>query len=114
MPLLARIRATPLAELGISAITAAELYYGAARSARRDSLTATTVLLESLQTFPFDSDAARAYGLLNAELRSQGRGIGELDTLIASHALALGATLITNNVREFKRVPGLLVEDWTH
>ena len=60
----------------------------------------------------FDAFAAEAYGSLRAELESKGPPIGPLDTLIASHALSIGVTLITNNEREFRRVPGLNVENW--
>jgi tRNA(fMet)-specific endonuclease VapC len=62
--------------------------------------------------WPFDGDAASAYGPLRASLESQGMPIGPIDMLIAAHALSLGATLVTNNEREFRRVPGLLVENW--
>ena len=61
---------------------------------------------------PFDGVAAETYGRLRSELESAGTPIGPLDTLIASHALSIGVTLITNNEREFRRVPGLNVENW--
>ncbi len=61
---------------------------------------------------PFDEQAAERYGELRSILEKKGTPIGPLDTLIAAHALSLGWALATHNVREFRRVPGLRVEDW--
>ena len=69
--------------------------------------------LSPLEVLPFDEDAAESYGEIRAALEKSGKPIGPLDTLIAGHALSLGATLITNNVREFQRVKGLKLESWT-
>jgi tRNA(fMet)-specific endonuclease VapC len=66
-----------------------------------------------LEILPFDSFAASVYGTTRAALEQAGTPIGPLDTLIAAHALALKAILVTNNQREFKRVPNLHVENWT-
>lgn len=68
--------------------------------------------LAPLDILPFDEGAMRRYGPLRSELERQGRPIGALDMLIAAHALALGCTLVTNNTREFERVPGLRLENW--
>jgi len=65
-----------------------------------------------LEVCPFEHDAASAYGAVRAHLERAGTPIGPLDTLIAAHALALDVTLVTNNEREFARVPGLSVENW--
>ena len=62
---------------------------------------------------PYDKDCAVQYGAVRAFLESTGKSIGPLDTLIAAHALSVPATLVTNNEREFRRVPGLVVENWT-
>ena len=68
--------------------------------------------LSPLNVLDYDQAAARKYGELRAYLDKQGTPIGPLDQQIAAHALALGLTLVTNNVREFERVPGLTVENW--
>ena len=100
-------------EVVLSAITLAELRFGIAASERRDLNRAKLELfLAWLETAPFDQRAATAYGPLRADLESRGKPIGPLDMLIAAHALALSATLVTNNVREFKRVAGLKLENW--
>lgn len=65
-----------------------------------------------LEIAEFDSGAAISYGQIRAQLESLGTPIGSLDTLIAGHVVSLGATLVTNNEREFSRVPGLVVENW--
>lgn len=99
--------------LCLSSISLAELLFGAAKSQfRTKSLAAIGAIAETLEVLPFDDAAARAYGPLRAELERQGRPIGALDTLIAAHALALDATLVTHNTAEFQRVPGLRLEDW--
>jgi len=66
-----------------------------------------------LEVLAFGPEAAAAYGRIRAALERVGKPIGPLDTLIAAHAVSLGVTLVTNNVREFERVPNLDVEDWT-
>jgi tRNA(fMet)-specific endonuclease VapC len=65
-----------------------------------------------LEIVAFGPEAAAAYGRIRATLERAGTPIGPLDTLIAAHALSLGVTLVTNNTREFERVPGLRAEDW--
>ena len=100
-------------QLCISAVTAGELYTGAIKSNRAANLTDVESFLSIITTLDFDSNAARVYGFLRAALERSGRLIGPLDLLIAAQAAALGATLVTNNVREFVRVPGLKIEDWT-
>jgi len=69
--------------------------------------------LDAMTILPLDSDVARTYGRLRAELEKEGRPIGPLDTMIAAHAVCVGATLVTDDVREFRRVRGLRVVDWT-
>ncbi len=100
-------------DVAISMISMAELMFGAEKSgsparARR----AVEKIAEVLRVLPLDEGAARVYGKLRAQLEKRGTPIGALDTLIAAHALSLRATLVTNNTREFARVPGLQVENW--
>jgi len=97
-------------DVAISAITAAELLYGAVLKASEQR--AVERALASIAIAPFDLRAARVYGEVRSALRRRGTPIGPLDTLIAAHAIALGIPLVTNNVREFARVPGLRVENW--
>jgi tRNA(fMet)-specific endonuclease VapC len=109
-----RLRSVRPDQTCISAVTHAELRFGAARSAARsryDALIDTFVARVSI--LPFDAQAGVKYAEVRAALEAAGSPIGDLDTLIASHALACGCVLVTNNVREFARVPGLVVEDWT-
>lgn len=99
--------------LRVSAITVAELRFGIAKSKQpKRSAQNVELLLAKVRTLPFDDAAARKYGELRESLERKGVPIGPLDTLIASHALASSCTLATNNTREFRRAPGLHVEDW--
>ena len=100
------------AGLGISSVTAAELFYGVARTGWQRNLDALRRFLATLEVAPFDALAAEVCGSMRAWLASQGTPIGPYDTLIAAHAHALGVTLVSNNTREFERVPGLKVENW--
>lgn len=101
-------------EVGLSAITVAELRYGAAKSrSRTRNSTALDLFLLTLEIAEFDDAAAAAYGEIRSFLEKRGVPLGPLDMLIAAHALSLGTDLITNNIREFKRVPGLKVLKWS-
>jgi tRNA(fMet)-specific endonuclease VapC len=100
------------AGLGISSVTAAELFFGVARTGSQRNLTALHRFLDTLEIAAFDAGAAQVCGSLRAWLVAQGTPIGPYDTLIAAHAQALGVTLVSNNTREFERVPGLRVENW--
>lgn len=101
------------ARICISSITSAELCYGVAHSARR---AANAQELEAfrldLDILPFDRDAAAHYGEIRHALARHGQPIGANDLLIAAHARSAKATLVTNNAREFERVPKLRVENW--
>jgi len=100
-------------EAGISTITLAELYYGAAKSKRPTATQAEVRLLcAPLAIAPFDAAAATVAGELRAQLERRGTPIGPNDVLIAGHALSLSAIVLTANVREFSRVTGLIVENW--
>lgn len=99
-------------EVGVSSITGAELAFGVAKSGSARNRQALEKFLAPLELLPFDADAMHAYGPLRAELQRRGQPIGALDMLIAAHALALGAKLVTNNLDEFRRVPGLECDNW--
>lgn len=100
-------------QLVMSAITYGELSYGAARSADRSrALAQLDSLVQAIPVEPLGPDVSRGYGSIRAALEKQGRVIGNNDLWIAAHALALDLTLATTNEREFRRVPGLSVENW--
>jgi tRNA(fMet)-specific endonuclease VapC len=101
-----------LGDIGVSSVVAAELAYGVAKSRSVRNRAALEMFLSPFEIMPFDEQAVWAYGDLRADLERQGKSIGSLDTMIAAHALSLGATLVTNNLREFERVPGLQLENW--
>lgn len=108
-----RFRATK--SLCISAVTFAELCYGIENGPsdlRRQRWAQLHAFCRLLLVEPLDTDAARHYGRLRAWLRRQGRPIGNNDLFIAAHALSLNAVLVTNNEREFSRIPDLSVENW--
>jgi tRNA(fMet)-specific endonuclease VapC len=100
------------AGLGISSVTAAELHFGVARTRSKHNADALRRFLAALEIAPFDTAAAEVCGTMRAWLASQGTPIGPYDVQIAAHAHALGVTLVTNNTREFERVPGLTLENW--
>ena len=111
--ILSRVRDYDIGEVGISSITYAELRIGVENSARvEENLDRLERFLLPLEIVPFDTEAARHYGRIRSELKRLGCPIGSNDLLIAAHALALDATLVTNNVREFSRIGGLRVEQW--
>lgn len=98
--------------LGISSVTAAELFYGVARTGSPRNLEALRRFLAPLEIAAFDATAAEVCGSLRAWLAAQGTPIGPYDTQIAAHAHAIGVTLVSNNLREFARVPGLRLQNW--
>ncbi|MDL2268734.1 type II toxin-antitoxin system VapC family toxin [Desulfosarcina sp. OttesenSCG-928-A07] len=100
-------------DIAISVITVSELQYGVEKSAsRKKNAAALEAFLLPLDIVPFDRDAAFAYGRIRAELEKQGQPIGGMDMLIAAHAIALNAVLVTHNLREFQRIPDLVCETW--
>jgi tRNA(fMet)-specific endonuclease VapC len=100
-------------QLRMSAITLAELRFGVAKSVQPKRASSNLrALLSKVTAVAFDTDATERYAQLRALLERRRSPIGALDTLIAAHALSLGFTLATHNIAEFRRVPGLKVEDW--
>ena len=98
--------------IAVSIIVAAELRYGAARRRSARLTRQLETVLAALVTLPLAPPADAHYATIRSELEHVGRTIGHNDLLIAAHARALDLTLVTRNVREFERVPGLVVEDW--
>jgi tRNA(fMet)-specific endonuclease VapC len=109
---LERFRQHRMGEIGLCSVVAAELAYGVAKSGSARNRQALEMFLAPLIILPFDEAALWAYGDLRAELERKGTPIGALDTMIAAHALSQQSTLVTNNTREFARVPGLALENW--
>jgi len=105
------LRTIPTDEQCTTAITVAELYWGACRSPARERhlRKIEEVLLPALQVLSFDAKAARQFGELKAQLESQGTPLADADLQIASIALAEGHELVTGNLRHFSRIPGLRI-----
>jgi tRNA(fMet)-specific endonuclease VapC len=108
----AHIRECNPSDLRISAITLAELRYGAARKGSRKLRGLIDTFSAAIEVMPFDELAAAEFGRIGSMLAERGTPIGEFDVLIAAHSVSLRCTLVTNNVRHFSRVPGLSVENW--
>ena len=107
-----RIKKQRPSELCLSAITLAELRFGADRKGSRKLHGLIEVLAAAIEVAPFDERAAAEFGRVGSVLAERGTPIGELDGLIAAHAVALRCTLVTNNTRHVSKVPGLSLENW--
>lgn len=108
-----RLSVLDAADWCISAITRSELRYGLALKPEALRLARLVEgFLQLATTAPWDEAAAEVHGRLRATLRQRGAPIGDFDEMIAAHALSLGAVLVTDNVRHFAQVPGLVVENW--
>jgi tRNA(fMet)-specific endonuclease VapC len=111
--LIERVKTFTPRDLKVSVITLFELEYGIQRSDRRDTLRRVVrAFLENVELLDWTEPAAREAGAVRAELAATGSPIGAYDLQIAGHARSLGATLVTNNLREFCRVSGLHLADW--
>lgn len=101
-------------EVCISSVTYAELVHGVEKSqAIEKNRLALTLLLANIEILDFNSCAAEEYGKIRAYLEKCGTPIGPLDMMIAGHAKSLGYTVVTNNTKEFNRIKGLKLENWT-
>lgn len=101
-------------EFCISVITFAELLHGVYKSVNKEkNFKSLMQFLSGVETLQFNAKAADEYGKICAYLEKQGKVIGNMDTLIAAHALSQNLTIVTNNVREFERVPNLKIENWS-
>ncbi len=102
-----------IGQMCISSITFGELVYGAEKSTQTGrNLADIEAMAARLEIMPFDTLAATHFGQLRAELAKSGKQIGPYDQMIAGHARSLGLILVTNNTKEFKRVPGLRIDNW--
>ena len=109
---LARFRQYRMGDIGLCSVVAAELAFGVAKSESARNRQALQMFLAPLTIMPFDAAAVWIYGDLRADLERRGTPIGSLDTMIAAHALSQQALLVTNNTREFAKVPGLQLDNW--
>jgi tRNA(fMet)-specific endonuclease VapC len=110
-----RLAKIPVSDVCISVITKAELLYGVEVSPeRRQDEAALAAFLYYVEILDFHDEASPHYAKIRADLKARGSMIGANDLFIAAHALSLGLTLITNNTREFKRVRGLSIDNWTN
>lgn len=108
-----KLSAIPIGQIGLSSCVLAELWYGIEQSARpTENKAALDDFLDYVEVLDWPAEAAPVYGQLRAALKRQGTPIGAMDLMIAAHALALDAMLVTDNLREFQRVPELRVENW--
>jgi tRNA(fMet)-specific endonuclease VapC len=108
-----RLLKVPMAKIAVSAVTEAELRFGAARRPEAVRLqVAVEEFLLRVDRLPWDSEAAQHYARVRAGLEREGRPFGNLDLMIAAHALALEAVLVSSD-RAFQRVRGLKIEDWS-
>jgi len=100
-------------QMCVSTVTLGELIYGAEKSAQPEkNIEVIESMMARLDVLSFDSQNTSHFGHLRAELANIGKPIGPYDTMIAGHARSRGLILVTNNTKEFKRVPGLRIENW--
>lgn len=110
----AKLRELTIGSVGISSITLAELHYGIEKSLFPDkNREALEKFLTPIEIIDFGFDASNEYGKIRAELERKGTPIGPFDMLIAAHAKCLNVILVTNNEREFERIAGLKIENWS-
>ena len=114
--LAARVQSVPLQQQVMSAVTFAELSYGVQASAaakRKQNQSVLDSLVLHLAVLDWPQDAAKHYAEIRADLKKRGAQLGAADLMIAAHARAMGAIVVTNNVKDFPRVKGLAAENWT-
>ena len=115
--LAARVQSVPLQQQVMSAVTFAELAYGVQASAaakRKQNQSVLDSLVLHLAVLDWPQDAAKHYAEIRADLKKRGAQLGAADLMIAAHARAVGAIVVTNNTKDFERVKGLEVENWTN
>jgi tRNA(fMet)-specific endonuclease VapC len=108
-----RFKRTKISQIGISSITLSELLYGVSKSSKPEkNQVALAQFIAPLVILPYGDEVAQYYGELRAYLETKGTPIGSLDMLIAAHALSIACTLVTNNKKEFIRIPNLKIDNW--
>jgi len=111
---LKKFKSLNLGDVCISSITLSELMYGVEKSQYQEkNKAALEEFVLPLDILSFDTESAYRYGHIRASLEKKGMLIGSMDLMIAAHALSTHSIMVTNNVKEFSRVPNLIVEDWT-
>jgi tRNA(fMet)-specific endonuclease VapC len=111
---LKRFKSHTVGDIGISSVTLAELRYGVSKSQYIEkNQQALDEFILPLEIADFDEKTAQEYGTIRAELERAGKPVGSMDMLIGVHAYALGATLVTNNTKEFKQIKNLKIVDWS-
>jgi len=108
-----RLHRTPAADLALSVVTEMEIRYGLARNPSLRIAPQIEEFLDGITILPLTSEVARVYSATRALLDKAGTPVGPLDLMIGSHALSIGATLLTNDLAELRRIPALRCEDWT-
>ena len=108
-----RFKRMKISQIGISSITLSELFYGVSKSSKPEqNQIALIQFIAPLEIVAYSHETSQYYGDLRAQLEKQGTPIGSLDILIAAHALSIDCILVTNNEKEFMRVPNLKIENW--
>ena len=111
--IIARMKSLSPTDIKLSSITVAELFFGAEKSnAKKKNQAIVEAFIHNFERIPFDNKCCRNYAEIRSSLQKKGTPIGPMDLLIASIALTNHLTLVTNNVKEFKRVKGLIIENW--
>jgi tRNA(fMet)-specific endonuclease VapC len=108
-----RLKQTPIVDMALSVVTEMEIRYGLAKNPGLRIASMVETFLDTITILPLTSETALVYAKVRAELDAKGTPIGPLDLMIAAHAISSGAMLITSDLGEFRRVPGLRSEDWT-
>ena len=110
-----RFKKIEISQVGISSITLSELLYGVSKSSKPEqNQLALTQFIAPLEILAYDDEASQYYGYLRAFLEKLGSPIGSLDLLIAAHALSRDCILVTNNEKEFNRIPNLQIDNWVN
>ncbi|RTZ65351.1 MAG: VapC toxin family PIN domain ribonuclease [Aquificaceae bacterium] len=110
-----RFLALEVGDIAISSVSTSELYYGASKSQRVvENTNALNEFLMPIEVLSYNEASSVIYGEIRARLERKGQVIGAMDMMIAAHALSLNIPVVTNNVKEFERVEGLMVENWVN